>query len=100
MPQGFGPSRQIEMTQILLHDGRHGHAKSGRKILRRHRLLFYRVCQKANEASSQVLGVPWLIKLNRQFFPIRHLPEIRQVRAHHGNTVGARQVGNAAATCR
>jgi hypothetical protein len=98
--QSFCPPRQVEMTQILLHDGWHGHAERGRKILGCHRLLLCRVGQKANQASSQVLRVPRLIKINRQLFTVRHLAEVRQVGTHNWNAVSASEMCNAATTRR
>jgi hypothetical protein len=44
------------------------------------------------------LRVPRLIKLNRQFFAIRHLTEIRQIRAHNWHTISARQMSDSTAT--
>jgi hypothetical protein len=88
---------QFELAKILLHDGRHGHAQGGGKILDRHRLLFGRILEESDETIGQSLTVCSLMKLNRQFLAIRHLPEVGQVRAHDRNSIGAGQMGHATA---
>jgi hypothetical protein len=53
------------MAQVFPNDGRHRHAKAGREILHRHRLLLSRIRQKANQATRQVFRIPGFVKVNR-----------------------------------
>ncbi len=97
LPQRLGPLLKFEMPQVLLHDVRHGHPQGGRKILRRHGLLLFRVGQKASHAIRQILRVTGFVKFNCQFFSIGHLPEVREIGAHNRHTIGACQVSYATA---
>lgn len=85
------------MSQIFLHDVRHGHAQAGREILHRHSLLFLWVFQKLEEAICKSLGIPWRIKFDGEFFGLCHLPEIRYVGADNRHAVRASQMRYAAA---
>jgi hypothetical protein len=80
-----------------LHNGRHGHAQTGGKVLHRHCLLFLRIFYEPDQTIRQVPAIPRLIKLNRQRFRIRHLPEVRQVCANDRNPIGAGQMGHTTA---
>jgi hypothetical protein len=97
LPQGFGSAREVKMAHVLLDNGRHRHPQSGGKILLRHGLLSCRIGEEPDQAGGQVFGTPGTIELNRQFFTIRHLTEIGKIRADDRHTVGAGEVGNAAA---
>jgi hypothetical protein len=88
------------MPQVLEHNGRHGHAQSGGEVLHRHRLLLLGVGEEIDQPLCQVLRAAGFIKLNGQVFAVGHLAEIRQVRAHDRNPVGACQVGHSAASGR
>jgi hypothetical protein len=100
VPQSLSAPRQVKVPQILLDDGRHRHAQRSRKILGCHGLLLCQVGKKTNQACSQILRVPRLIKFDCQFFPICHLSKIRQVGAYNRHAISARQVCNPAAACR
>lgn len=91
---------QFEVAQILQNNVRHRHAKSGGKILFCHGALPGRVGEKTNEASSQVLGVPRLVKVNCHPFAVRHLAKIRKIGANDGNSIGTSQVRDPAGTGR
>jgi hypothetical protein len=88
------------MAQIFLDNGWHGHAKGGGEILHCHRLLLFGIGQEANQATGQLLRVPWLIELNRYIFTICHLAKIRKIRGYDGHSVGTCQVCNATASRR
>jgi hypothetical protein len=77
------------MAQIFEDDVGHGHAERGGKILFRHDLLSYGVGEKAHQARGEILGIARLVKLDCHSFAIRHLAKVFQVRADHGNSVGA-----------
>jgi hypothetical protein len=76
------------MAKIFQHNRRHCHAQGCRKVLHCHRLLLSRIRQKTNQAVCQVLSIAGLIKLHRQLFAIRHLPEIRKIGAHDRHSIG------------
>lgn len=80
-PEGFGALFQFKMPQIFLNDGGHGHAKGGGEILHRHCLLLFLVVQQTKQAIGQVLRIARPVKLDRQFFDIRHLAKISEVGA-------------------
>jgi hypothetical protein len=80
---------KLEVSQILLHDIRHGHAQASGEILHRHPLLFLRILQKLKEAICQSFGISRRIKFDREFFALCHLPEIRDVGADDWHAVGA-----------
>ena len=86
------------MPQILQHDGRHRHTQGSGKILHCHRLLLFLVSKEIDEASRQILRISRLVELDGEFFAIRHLTEISQVRAHNGHAIGAGQMGHTTAT--
>jgi hypothetical protein len=88
------------MAQVLEHNRGHGHAQRGGEVLHRHRLLLVRIGQEIDQPLSQVLRAAGFIKLNGQFFAVGHLAEICKVGAHDRNSVGACQVGYAAASRR
>jgi hypothetical protein len=99
LAQGLGSLLEFEMSQILQDDGWHRHAQSRGKILNRHSVLLFRVRQKGNQAVSQVLGVAWLVKLDCQFFAVRHLTKIGKISAHDRDPVSTCQVRNSTASC-
>jgi len=86
------------MTQIFQDNGRHRHAQRCGKILDRHGLLLFLICQKVNQAIRQILRVTRLIELDRELFAISHLAKICQVRAHDRHPISARQMGHSATT--
>jgi hypothetical protein len=88
---------QFEVAEILLYDVRHSHAERRSEVLRSHLLLFFRILEKSEQAVRQVLSVPGLIELDRQFFSFRHLPEVCEVGADDGDAVGAGQMSDPAA---
>jgi hypothetical protein len=88
------------MSQILLDDHGHGHAKSCGEVLHRHGLLFFCVRQQINQTSGQVFRVSGLIKLDRYFLTLGHLAEIWKIRAGYRHPVCAGQMCNAATTRR
>ena|ERR1700678_3674382 len=90
--QSEGSLLQLEVAQIFQNNVWHRHAESGGKILLCHRTLAGRVGEKTNEASSQVLGVPGLVKINCHPFALRHLAKISEISADYGNSVGTSQV--------
>jgi len=90
--QGEGSLLQLEVAQIFENNVRHGHAESGGKILLCHRTLAGWVGEKTNEASSQVPGVPRLVKINCHPFARRHLAKISEIGADDGNSIGTSQV--------
>jgi len=47
MFERFDTLLQLEMSEIFLYDVGHGHAQCGGKVLHRHRVLFFGICQKA-----------------------------------------------------
>jgi hypothetical protein len=91
---------QFEVAEILLHDVRHGHAERRSEVLRRHLLLLFRILEKSDKAICQVLGIPRLIKLDRQLLSFRHLTEVCDVGAHDRDAVGAGQVSDPTASRR
>jgi len=64
------------MPEIFLHHIGHGHAQSGRKILRRHHLLLFWILQQFQQGIRQPPGVSRWIEFHRQFLALCHLPEI------------------------
>ncbi len=86
------------MPYVFLHDVGHGHAQGRREILHGHLVLLLRVLKKVRQAISQSLSFSGRIKFDGEFFPLRHLPEIRNIRGDNRYTVSARQVRNAATT--
>jgi hypothetical protein len=88
------------MAQVLQYDRGHGHAQRGGEILHGHRLLLLGVGQKIDQPLREVLRAARFVKLNGEFFPVRHLAEICQVGAHDRNPVGACQVRHSAASRR
>jgi hypothetical protein len=98
LPQGFGSLLQFEVAQILLHDGRHGHAQRCSEVLRSHFALPLGVCEQLDQAPRKILRISRLIKIEREFLPGCHLPEVGNVRGDDGHTVGAGQVCDTAAS--
>lgn len=88
----------LEVAQIFLDDVRHSHSQCGRKILRRHRLLFCGILQQLNKAVCETLCVPGREKIDGKFFAQRHLAEIREIGANNRYSIRARQMGDAAAS--
>jgi hypothetical protein len=80
---------QFELADIFLHDVRHSHSQSRRIILRCHRLLLLLVRQKPNQAVRQLQSISRLEKIYGQFFAIRHLAEVGQIRTNNGHSIGA-----------
>jgi hypothetical protein len=91
---------KLEMAKIFLHDVGHGHAQGRREILCRHPLLLLRILQQVDEAFGETLSVSWWIKLDGQFLPQSHLPEVGQISGNDRHAVSAGQVSHAAATRR
>jgi hypothetical protein len=89
---------KLEVPQILLHHVGHGHAQCSREVLRRHRVLFFRIFQHAMQAISQSFSIPGRIELYRQFFTFCHLAEIRKISTHHWHAKRTRQMRHTAAT--
>src|SRR3981081_3023888 len=85
------------MSEILLHNVRHGHAKSRSEILVRHLLLRLRVREKSDQAIRQGLSISRLIELDRQILALRHLTEVFDVGTHDRNSIGASQMSDSAA---
>ena len=83
-----------------MHDRRHGHAKRGSKVQICHGFLLRRIGQELGEDVGQILGLSGLVKLNGDVFAVRHLAKIRKIGAYDWNSIGARQVRNAAAAGR
>ena len=77
------------MAQIFQDDVGHGHAQGGGKILFRHDLLPDGVREKANQALCQILGITRLVELDSHSFAVGHLAKVFQIRANHGNSIGA-----------
>jgi hypothetical protein len=100
LPQSFRSLLQFELTEILLHDVGHGHAQRGGKIALRHCLLFFGILQKPDQAAGQICRISRLIELNRQFFSIAHLAEIRQIGADDRHSEGAGKVCHSTAAGR
>lgn len=80
------------MPQIFLHDIGHGHAECSREVLHCHPLLPFRILQKFVEAIRQTLRISRWVELERQFFALRHLPEVSQIGRDDRNTIGACQM--------
>ncbi len=100
LPQRFRSLLKFKMTQIFQDDGGHRHAQRRGKILDPHSPLLFLIGQKVNQAIRQILCVPRLIELDREFFAIGHLAKICQIRAHNRHPISARQMRHSAATCR
>lgn len=86
------------MPQIFVHDVRHRHAQRGGEILRRHGLLPLFILQQFDQAIRQTLRVSRWVKLDREIFTLRHLPEVRKVCRHDRHAIRAGQVGNTTAS--
>jgi hypothetical protein len=91
---------QFEVTQILLHNARHGHSQSGGEVLLRHCSQLIGILQKANQAGCQTSAVARLIEIDRQILTASHLLKVFKVCTYDGNAVGAGQVSDAAAAGR
>jgi hypothetical protein len=90
---------QLKVAQIFLHDRRHRHAQRRRKILHRHRLLLFLICDKPNQAPGQVIRASRLVKLNRQLLAVGHLAKILKISTHNRHAIRASQMRHAAASC-
>jgi hypothetical protein len=88
---------KFEVAKIFLHDVWHGHAQRRREILCPHPLLLLRVLQQVHDALGKALSASRGIKLDSHLFPLRHLPEVRQISGNHWYAVGAGQVSHTAA---
>jgi len=89
---------QLEVAKILLNDIGHGHAKTRGEILRRQGSLLPGVLQQVNHAVRKPLRVSRRIEFDGQLFPLRHLPEVRQISADNRHPISASQMRNTAAS--
>ena len=55
--------------------------------------------EQLDEAVGKALGISRRIKVDGEFLALRHLPEVREIGAYDRNTVRARQMRNATASC-
>ncbi len=98
VPERLHSLLELEVAKILLNDIGHGHAQPGGEILGRHRALLVGILQELNQAICQPAGVSGWVEFDGQFFALRHLPEVWQIRAKDGYPVSAREMSNAAAS--
>jgi hypothetical protein len=70
---------KLEMPYVLLHHIGHGHAQARGEILHRHPVLLFRVLKEVRHAIGESLSISRGIKLNGEFFALRHLPEVSNI---------------------
>jgi hypothetical protein len=88
------------MAEILLHSIGHGHAQGSGKVSLGHRLLFFGIFQKSNQAVGQVSCISWAIEFNGELFAIRHFAKVGEIGAYDRHSVSACQMGDATASRR
>ena len=88
----------LKVPQILLHDIGHRHAQRGRKILRRHALVPFRILQQVLQAVGQTLSISRREEFNGQLFRLRHLAEVPEIRADDRHSVSAGEMSHATAS--
>jgi hypothetical protein len=89
---------EFKVAQVFLNNRRHGHAQGRSEILYCHFALLFLVRQELDQASRQIFGTPWFVKINRQLLTIGHLAEIRKVGTQDGHAISASQVSYPAAS--
>jgi hypothetical protein len=70
---------KLEMPYVLLDHIGHGHAQARGEILHRHPVLLFRVLQEVRQAIGESLRISRGIKLDGEFFALRHLPEVSNI---------------------
>jgi len=70
---------KLEVPQIFLHHVGHGHAQARGEILHRHPVLLFGVLKEVRQAIGESLGISRRIKLDGEFFALRHLPEVGNI---------------------
>jgi hypothetical protein len=86
----------LKVTQVFLHDIRHGHAQPGGKVLCGHGSLLFWIFQQLCQTICEALNIAGRIKLNRQLLTLGHLSKVGQIGTDNRNPIGTGEMSNTA----